>query len=301
MEEMTLEEKYRALGLEPPAAEEEPVEEAEEEPVGAESGEDEPDAEPDGEDAEEPEDEPEDEEPEEQPKQTRSKNAERRRRREQKAEAEKAAAVQAALAAQKEEYDAELKAAFAWAGFKDGETPIETLEQMRDYRLRSELKSGKLTPELLQDAVRREMRSAEAARKPEPAGDDFARQVEAELAEIRKYDPSIRSVEDLRALDRAEAFAKEVTEHRHTFLEAYRITYADRIAAEQTRKASAAAAQSARNSAASKAHMKPVNARGAVEATVPKSFMDRAAALMPKSTPAQRREYYQKYAKSQPK
>ena len=313
--EMTEAERYRVFGLEPPEedpAEETPAEDGE--PVGETVNEDEganeqeaaEPAEDEDEPAEgDPDEEPDDDagepdEPAEQSREERARNAARRRK------AEQEAAIHQALEQQRQQIDAELKDAFGWAGFKDGTKPIESLDELKAYRQRvqseqlaKDLQAGKLTPEALGQLVRQEIAAQQPAPAAPPAQDDgaFQRQVEAELAEIRKYDPSIRSVEDRRALDRAEAFTEQVTKHGHTFLEAYRIAYADRIAEGQAR----AAAQRTRNAARSKDHMKPTTARGAGDIPVPEEVMRNYRRMMPKATDEQIRKAYQKYARSQKK
>ena len=292
---------YRALGLEPPA-EEEPAEEAEEEPVDEEGANEQEAAEP-AEDEEEPaegdpDEDPEGEsaeEPEPQDKEEWARNAARRR------EAEKAAAIQEALARQREEIDAELKDVFGWAGFKDGTKPIESLDEIKAYRervqseqLAKDLQAGKLTPEALAGLVRQEIAAQQPTQTQQPADDTaFRQQVETELTEIRKYDPNIRSVEDLLKLDRAEEFQRQVTQHSHSFLDAYRITYADRI----TQQTAAAAAQRTRNAERSKAHMRPTSTRGGGDIPVPDDVARNYRRLMPNATDEEIRKAYQKYAK----
>ena len=97
----------------------------------------------------------------------------------------------------------------------------------------------------------------------------------------------------VRTMDRAEEFARQVTQHNHSFLEAYRITYADTIAAGQAR----AAAQRTRNAERSKAHLKPTTARGAGDVPVPDDVMRNYRRMMPGATEAEIRKAYQKYAK----
>lgn len=306
---MTEADRFRVFGLEPPTAEEEPAAEQpaeEEEPVDENEGANEQEAAEPAEDEEspdegEPDEEPEpaddsaEEEPPPQSRAERARNAARRR------EAEKQAAVNAALARQRQEIDSELKEVFGWAGFKDGSKPIESLDEMKAYRKRvqgeqlaKDLQAGKLTPEALAGLVRQEIAAQQPA-QPTPTADDaaFRQQVETELAEIRKYDPSIQSVEDLRNLDRAEEFARQVTEHGHTFLDAYRIAYADRI----SQQAAAAAAQRTRNAERSKAHLKPTSARGAGDVPVPEGVKRNFRRMNPKMTDEEIRKAYQKYAR----
>lgn len=136
-------------------------------------------------------------------------------------------------------------------------------------------------------------REAPPAETPRPDG-SFPARVEEELRQIRQYDPSIRTPADLLRLDRREAFLREVIRHRHTFLEAYRFVYADRIAEQKARQA----AQRARNSDLGKAHMRATTAAGSGGVTVPPEVEKNILAIMPKATPQQIRAFYRRYAKS---
>ena len=321
---MTEAERYLALGLTPPestgANEQEVADPADEgaEPE-LESGnnpevadpEEDPDMEPD----EDPEGEggnerevadpvPNTEEKPAQDRATNARNAARRR------EAEMLQKLEAARKEEREKYEARMKRALERAGFKDGETPIEDLDGLESYldkseqaKLSRDLSQGKLTPEALQDMVQRSVEKAVSAAAPQqtPDGEDaaaaFQMQVDAELEEIRKYDPSVKTVADLRRLDRAEAFMEAVTQHNHSFIDAYKFVYADRIAEEKAKTAAAAAAQKARNSAAGKEHLRGTGARGAGDVTIPENVMRNIRRMMPNASEKEIREAYQKHYK----
>jgi len=305
---------FRALGVEPDAPEEgeeerEPAEPAEttedsvpqEEPA-EDAGEPEPETAEEGEEAQEPAEPAAEDEgtPEPQTREERARQAAARRQRETED------AIREAVRKDREERDAELKELFGWAGFKNGTAPIESLDDLKKYKqqsdaaqLEKELKAGRLTPELLGEMVRNEIRN----QTPQPPRADpareaaFRQQVEAELQEIRKYDPSIQTVADFRGMENAEAFFREVSEHGHSFLEAYKIANADKIAAAEARKAAAAGAQRARNSARSKDHMRPQNAKGAGDVAVPPEVRAVYRDMMPEMTDEEIRRDYQKYRK----
>ena len=235
-----------------------------------------------------------------QSKAERARQAAARRKREQDE------AVAQARREERQAIDAELKELFGWAGFKNGSAPIESLDQFRSYKQQSDaaqlerdLKAGKLTPDMLRQMVQNEMQAMQPAPEPEPPETDpaFQAQVEAELAEIRKYDPSIQTIQDFRNLDRAEAFFSEIREHNHSFVEAYRIAYADKIAAASAKKAAAASAQRTLNNARSKDHMRPAGARGAGDVAVPADVLQHFRALGIKATNEEIRQYYQKFMK----
>lgn len=133
---------------------------------------------------------------------------------------------------------------------------------------------------------------------PAPEAGSFDAQVEAELQEIRRYDPTIRTPADLLRLDRREAFLNEVIRHRHSFLEAYRYVYADKIAEEKIRQAERQAAQRTRNSELGKAHMRATTAAGTGGVTVPAEVEKNIRAILPRATKQQIRAFYQRYASS---
>ena len=313
-------EYFTALGLNPPepddpdAAEEAGEPDAGTEESVADEGEganEREDAGPAGEDVDEmfPDEPPEDgdgganeQEPAEpvsaQPKDVRAKNAERRRQREEFIRRDERAKL-----------DAEVRAVFERAGFKDGDKAITTVAELGSFldrqaaqKLESELKSGTLTPESFKSAVAAQV-AAEVARQrppepdPQPDTDAFMRQVAAEIAEIQKYDPTVKGPEDFQKLDRAEEFFDAVTNHGHTFAEAYRYVYADRIAEQKAQQAARQAAQRTRNNDRSKAHLRATGAAGSGDVTVPAAVERNIRAIMPRATAKEIKAYYQKYYK----
>ena len=144
--------------------------------------------------------------------------------------------------------------------------------------------------------------SAESPGREAPAatGNDrdrsgFFRRLRDEMEEIRRYDASIRTASDLLTLDRFDEFRDEVVNHGHTFLEAYRYVYADRIAEEKAQKAARQAAQRTRNNDRGKEHMRRTGAVGTGDVTVPPEVEKNIRAVMPRATAAEIREYYRKY------
>lgn len=222
-------------------------------------------------------------------------------------QAEQQAAVEAALREQRAQMDEELKELFGWAGFKDGTAPIESIEQFRDFRektemaqLQKDLKAGTMSPDQLRQVIAQEIRKQQPAPAPEAEDAGFAAAVQAELAEIARYDPDIKTPEDLLKLDRFAQFASEVKDHRHSYLEAYRITYADKIAEAQAGQAARAAAQRTQNSINSKAHLRPVGAKGegGELPRVPDEVYRTYKAMMPGMTSEEIARDYAKYLRS---
>lgn len=133
---------------------------------------------------------------------------------------------------------------------------------------------------------------------PEQADDAaFLRRVEEELREIRQYDPSVRTAQDLLRLDRREQFLDEVTNHRHTFAEAYKFVYADKIAEAKLRGSLRQAAQRTRDAERGKAHMRATSAVGTGETAIPAAVERNIRAIMPKATAKEIRAFYRKYAR----
>ena len=235
---------------------------------------------------------------------TNARNAARRR------EAEMQEKLEAARKEERERYEARVKRLLTRAGFKDGEVLIDNLDGLESYldkseqaRLSRDLSQGKLTPEALQDMVQRSVERAVSAAAPQrevdstEAAEAFQAQVERELEEIRQYDPSVQSVADLRCLDRADAFMDAVQNHGHSFIDAYKFVYADRIAEEKAKTAAAAAAQKARNSAAGKEHLRGTGSRGAGDVAIPENVMRNIRRMMPNASEKEIREAYQKHYK----
>lgn len=321
---MTETERYLALGLTPPEMEggneqevadpadegQEPDMESENTPEVADPEEDpdtEPDEEPEGEGGNEREvadPAPNEDGKPAQDKATNSRNAARRRK------AELQRKLEAARKEEREKYEARLNRALVRAGFKDGEVLIDNLDGFESYldkseqaKLSRDLSQGKLTAEALQDMVQRSVERAVSAAAPpeasdgEDAGAAFREQVEAELEEIRKYDPSVKTVADLRRLDRADAFMEAVTQHNHSFIDAYKFVYADKIAEAKAKSAAAAAAQKARNSAAGKDHLRGTGARGAGDVTIPDNVMKKIRRMLPGASDKEIREAYSRHYK----
>lgn len=244
----------------------------------------------------------------------RAEQARLRREREQKA------AVDAAvLAARKEEQDkasAAMKALFASAGMVDryhDNKPITTLEEFEAFqtarqadKLARELQGGRLTPESLQAAINnspavkaaqeavealkaKEQAETEAARKAE-----FEQRVKDELAEIHRMNPSLNSVEDVLALPTGDEFARLVRENGLSFLQAFKLANADSLAEARARAASEGAARNA----ASKSHLRSVNAGGQVAADVPPDVIANYRMFDPGISMEEiRRDYAKRYGK----
>lgn len=305
---------YEALGIAPPGegakaqetADPAAQEEAERKPQGGDSGK----AQPAGEGAPENEAAPRGDAPEEDRKdgmsaQQRRENAAQRRRQEQEAAIRQA--VTEAVNAERERSKGEWEQFFAQANLKNTITgqPITSKEEFdkwaADYKaakLQRDLKSGKLTPEALDEAIRNtptvkrldqraEQQDKEAADR-RSAEDE--RVIEAEIAEIHKIDPTINSMEDLLRMPNAKAFYGFVAKGNN-FVDAYYLANRERMA-ENTAQA---AKQQAMNAARSKDHLNgPAKPAGGGAIDVPADVMEQYRFLCPRMTDAQIREHYNK-------
>lgn len=183
---------------------------------------------------------------------TRRKNAAQRRIRE-KQEAE-----------QKGRQDAAAEI-FRTMNLQDPKTgkPITTMEEFAAYqqakvqaRAEEDLKKGKLSPEVLQSVVMAspEMQSLlQNARETKETAEvqDFTARREMELAEIRKINPEIKTLDDIIRMPTGGDFA-DLVRKGCSFVQAYKTANFDAI----MQKNRAAGEQRARNAAMSQAHIK---------------------------------------------
>jgi len=215
----------------------------------------------------------------------RAEQARLRREREQKAAVD--AAVQAALQAEREKHNADLKAMFEKAGMVDryhDNKPITSMEEFQAFqqarqadRLGRELQSGKLTPESFQAAVENSpaFRAAQAAverleareREQTEAANRaaFEQKVRQELETIHSLYPGVTTLEDILALDTGPEFARLVRDNGLTYEQAFRLANGDRIAEARA----AAAAEGRARQQQSKGHLRSIGAGGQVSVDVP--------------------------------
>lgn len=236
----------------------------------------------------------------------RRENAARRRRQEQREAVDKAVAD--ALQAERAQRDREIQALFDKADLKNSITgkPITTLEEFRDWsrqfeeeKLRRDLKAGKLTPEGLEQVIsghpvmqqaQRLIDQQEQARKAQEDARAKAR-IDAELAEIGKVDPTIKTVEDLLNMPNAKAFY-ELVQKGYSFQDAHYLVNRERLERERVE----AAKQQALSSVRSKEHLNPVgSSRGTGAASVPAEEMAMFRQFNPGATDAQIQNYYNQY------
>lgn len=190
----------------------------------------------------------------------------------------------------KEESEAKMVAFLKALGLKDESgQPIDTVEKadayqeaMASQRLKNELKSGKLTPEGLQQVLLQtpQLKALvdEATKARENAQlSDFQNRRELELIEIRKINPSIQSLDDIVRMNTGARFAELVRKHNLSYLDAYKLANADGLAA----RARAAGEQAARNAAAGKSHLRPTAGGQKEQISVSKSQIELYRRMVP--------------------
>lgn len=251
----------------------------------------------------------------------RRANAARRRQQEQQA------AIDAAVAAARQEEQQKaadaLKNLFTRAGMRNTFTgePITTQAefdawqtQFRNEQLKSQLAKGELTVESLNQLVDnhpvvQQARDALAGNQPaaapsgapaQPSPQQVAAQqaadnarIEAEIAEIRKLDPSVQSIGDILKSPTGKEFYAKV-QQGYSFLDAFRSVNFERL----TQAKAQAAQQQAVINNRGKDHMTGANnSRGNGALSVPADQMAMFRTLNPKATDAQIQAFYNKYVK----
>lgn len=235
----------------------------------------------------------------------RRANAARRR------EQERQAAIDAAVQKEREKHDAEMQRFFSSAGLKNSFTgePITSIEgfnawkeQMAQNNREKAMQGGKMTPEILDEiisahpVVKQAAQMVEQAQQQQQAQQEatFRADVERQLAEIAKLDPTIQSVEDLVKMPDAKEFSDIINRTRCNYLEAFKLLRMDKLNASQAE----AARQQAINNVRGKEHLQPTgNARGNGAISVPDAVKRMYRLVNPTATDAEIQKHYNKQFK----
>ena len=260
----------------------------------------------------------------------RARNAQRRRQQETQA------AVQRALQEERQRQEQNLADIFREIGLRDSKgQPITNVEELRSWkqaadlaRVQKELKSGTLSADGLSALVREALRqsgqiqtgSAHTAGQKQdgvserptaeaggqtgsPGGQQrnqerqvTQEQVDQELAEIHRLDPSVETMEDIMGMDTRDAFVAAVR-RGNSFLDAFRLANFDRLQEGRQQEAAQRAAQAERNRTRSKEHMTATGTRGEGSVAVPKATLELYHQLMPKATDAEISAHYNRTIK----
>lgn len=226
-----------------------------------------------------------------------------------KAEQERDAAVQKA----KDEAKAELEGVIQSLGLKDPYTkkPITTREEFQAYRQRFEVekKAGFLKKAGMSEeefaAFVNDLPEVKEANAKVKAADESAKaareaqakiEVDNQIAEIAKDDPSITSIAELAETMRK---AGKYDEFYGKVKKGYSLTDAYRLATMDTRaeKNISQTKQAALNAANSKNHLDRTTTRGAGAVTVPAEIMEQYRAFNPGISDAEIQAHYTKYKK----
>lgn len=218
------------------------------------------------------------------------------------------AAVQAALEAERSKTNQRLSAFFAKAGLRnpmDGNKPIDSLEAFEAYQqaydqqqMQRRLKAGQLTPDDLQAVIAatpemQRLRQQEQERQAqEQAAQQAAQkaQIDAELAEIGKLDPTVKTLEDILRQETGKEFAAKVRQG-YSFLDAFRLANYQRLM-----DGAAAAAREKETLARSKEHLAPHGkGKGQGAPSVPAEVSQMYDALIPGMTAEEKQKHWARY------
>lgn len=297
---------YEALGIEPPAEDVPPEEQTETLPPAEQDAPPTVDEEPLDIQQEETETENpgEQDEPPQMTDAQRRENAARRRQQEQEALTERIRREEQERFAQQERdlfkrvglkntFDPEQKDITSFAEFEAWQREYQRRQAEKD------LQAGKLTPETISQVVAQmpqiqqvaalTQRAEEEARLAQQAR--FQAQVDAEMAEIRKLDPGVTSVEDIMKLDTGPEFTRLVKENGLSYIQAFRLANAQRLEQQRAEAARRQAVQQLR----SKDHLTAHGQRGEIPETVPREVSDAMREMLPGLSDAEIKAYYSKY------
>lgn len=235
------------------------------------------------------------------------------RRRQQEATRQQAAidqAVETALKQEREKNATAMQEFFSKAGLKNTVTGqlITSMDEFDSWyaqfgasKLENELKSGKLTPEGLAAAIgnhpavkqAQQLVAQNTAQEQAKKAADARAKIEAELAEIRKTDASIHTLEDLfRAPYGKELY--DMTQRGYSIKDAHYLLNRERL--EQARLE--AARQQSVSNARGKDHMTGTTTpRGGGTVSVPKADLAMFREFNPNATDAEIQAYYNNYLK----
>lgn len=241
--------------------------------------------------------------------QQRRQNAAQRRKRELDE------AMERVRQEEQEKFKQREKAFFTRAGLKNpykDNKPLENFEDFeewytaqKNHELEQDLRSGKLTPEGLQEVlqslpqIRQVQELAEQMQKQKEQGqtEQFQQQVAEELRQIQKLDPTVKEIGDILQMETGTEFTRYVKEKGLSFLEAFKLANADQIAQRRADRQ----AQRALQAVTSKSHLVPTRGSAEDSMAVPHDVAEMYRAMDP-SLSAQdiQREYNKWYKQSHP-
>lgn len=138
----------------------------------------------------------------------------------------------------------------------------------------------------------REIQEKAKAQMEEARAKEAQLKISEQLSEIAMFDPSIKSVEDLKKMENYSEFYDRV-KRGHTLVEAYKLTNFDKLTAQTA----SGAKQAALNSISAKSHLEKTSGRGAGAVTVPSDIAEQYRVFNPGATDAEIQRHYNKYIK----
>ena len=225
-----------------------------------------------------------------------------------RAEKEAQIKIDQAIREERQRADAAI-AALNWTNPFDGNKPITTVEEMAAYKqaferdqAESALSEAGLDAQTLDKIIAnhpdvvsvKKEREAMQAEKERLRREEAALKLEADLKEIGKLDPTIKSADDLLALENYPEIYKRVTQNGLSILEAYKLCNLDKLQSKESK----AAAQAALNHANSKSHLVGTGSRGSGGIEVPADVMAEYRKLNPHASEEAIKKHYEKRLKS---
>ena len=219
----------------------------------------------------------------------RTKYAAARRQAEQKAKEKYEKQLEEALERQRKEFESKL----AQVNFESPFTkkPVQTVDELDMYLKERLMKQNRWDEKDYEHFVQNlpEVQAArEATRKAEEA--EAKAVVDAQLKEIAAFDPTIKTLDDIRKMENYDAFYKLV-QRGNSFVEAYKLLNFEKLQAE----AAAKSKQAAINAVQSKRHLQATSQRGAGAVTVPDDIKAEYRAMIPGISDDEIQKHYNRY------
>ncbi len=226
-----------------------------------------------------------------------------------KAEAERDAAIAKAKMEADQEKQKAVDAVYRDMGLYDpyAKKPITTKAEYDAYKQKMDLEkkskvakaSGMSETEF--DSFVSELPEVKAAREMKEKAEEQMRaaqqaqaqvKINEQIAEIAMFDPTIKTLDDLKKMENYEEFYDRV-KRGNTLVEAYKLTNFDKLTAATAN----GAKQATINSIAGKNHLEKTSGRGAGAMTVPSDIADQYRLFNPNATDAEIQRHYNKYIK----
>jgi len=217
--------------------------------------------------------------------------------------------VEKALAEERSKQKAKEEAFFKVAKMKNAHkngADILSLEDALEWatadkvaKANERLKKGQMTAEDLQAMVEetpafKAMQQKQAQQEQADAQrsqQQFAQNVELEMAEIRKLDPSVKSLADIVKMDTGKEFARLVSPpYGLNYLDAFRLANMDRLMEQRAK----VAATSAKVAASGKEHLTKTKSVGTPPLEVPNDVKAAYRIFNPKATDEEIEKHYRK-------